>query len=126
MIIDVRLPIIILLISSPLWGACAQLQPQPPPQPPQQQKLAEITSESEEGFFDLVFSIEELKKLPDGSQVIRSSGIYQGKRVGLEVGLESSWRQASLGADVPLIVYSGRVNYRSLGAESDLLLKAVD
>ena len=88
--------------------------------------LPEITSESEEGFHDLVFAIEDHKKLPDGSQTILASGMYKGRKVSLEIDLGAGWRSSPLDADVPLTTYQGSVSYRSVGAESDLLLHALD
>jgi hypothetical protein len=88
--------------------------------------LPEITSESEEGFHDLVFAIEDHKKLSDGSQTILTSGMYKGRKVSLEIFLAPGWRASPLDADVPLTTYRGTVSYRSVGAESDLLLRAMD
>jgi len=81
--------------------------------------LPEITSESEEGFHDLVFAIEDHKKLPDGSQTILTSGMYKGRKVSLEIDLGAGWRSSPLDADVPITTYQGSVSYRSVGAESD-------
>jgi hypothetical protein len=91
-----------------------------------QSPLPEITSESEEGFHDLVFAIEDHKKLPDGSQTILASGMYKGRKVSLEIYLGAGWRPGSLDADIPLTTYRGAVSYRSVGAESDLLLHVMD
>jgi hypothetical protein len=88
--------------------------------------LPEITSESEEGFHDLVFAIEDHKKLSDGSQTILGSGMYKGKKVSLEIYLGAAWRSGVLDADIPLTTYRGTVSYRSVGAESDLLLQVMD
>ncbi len=86
----------------------------------------EITSESEEGFHDLVFRIEEHRKLPDGAQVLRVMGTHKGERVGLEVLLAPAWKRGTLRADVPLVTWRGRVAYRSIGPESDLLIRILD
>jgi hypothetical protein len=43
-------------------------------------KFPEITSESEEGFVDLVFHVKEYKQLADGSQIIRAAGLHRGTR----------------------------------------------
>ena len=91
-----------------------------------QSRLPEITSESEEGFYDLVLGIEDHKKLPDGSQRILASGMYKGKKVSLEIELGGEWHAGSLDDDVPLTIYRGDVSYHSVGAESDLLLRAID
>lgn len=88
--------------------------------------LPEITSESEEGFHDLVFAIEDYKKLRDGSQTILASGMYKGRKVSLEVYLDAGWRSGAPDADIPITTYQGSVSYRSVGAESDLLLRVLD
>jgi hypothetical protein len=91
-----------------------------------QTPLPEITSESEEGYHDLVFAIADHKKLPDGSQTILASGMYKGRKVSFEIYLGAGWRPGTLDADVPLTTYLGSVSYRSVGAESDLLLHVMD
>lgn len=109
--------LILVVIPFVLCG-CRQMSTQGP--------LPEITSESEEGFHDLVFAIEDHKKLPDGSQTILASGMYKGRKVSLEIYLGAGWRSGTLDADVPLTTYLGSVSYRSVGAESDLLLHVLD
>jgi hypothetical protein len=86
----------------------------------------EVTSETEEGFHDLLLLIEKHKVLPDGGQSLRVSGIHRGKRVALEIVLGSAWRAGSLKKDVPLTTYQGRITYRSVGPESDVLLRTLD
>ena len=86
----------------------------------------EITSEEEDGFHDLVFYIEEQKRLPDGSQSIRGSGTHKGRPLGLEVILGPSWQAGSLGKNMPLVTYRGIVTYRSTGRDSDAFLQVLD
>jgi len=88
--------------------------------------LPEITSETEEGFHDLVFAIEDHKKLSNGSQTLLASGMYKGRKLSLEIYLGPEWRSGPLDADVPLTTYRGAMSYRSVGAESDLLLQVMD
>jgi len=95
-------------------------------QRPTQSQLPEITSESEEGFHDLVLAIEDHKTSPDGSQTILASGMYKGRKVSLEIYLGAGWRSDPLDVDVPLTTFRGSVSYRSVGAESDLLLHVMD
>src|SRR6185369_1959127 len=92
----------------------------------QQIRLPEITAESEEGFHDLVLAIEEHKELPDGAQRILGSGMYKGRKVSLEIQLGAAWRSSAPDADVPIKTFQGAVSYHSVGAESDLLLQAMD
>jgi hypothetical protein len=117
-------------IFSLLFGGCskqpaAQVVNQGPPSKP----LAappEVTSEEEQGFHDLVFYIQEHKRLPDGSQSIQVAGTHKGRSLGLEVVLGSEWKSGSLGKDIPLVTYRGVVTYRSTGTESDALLQVLD
>jgi hypothetical protein len=88
--------------------------------------LPEIMSESEEGFYDLLFAITEHRKLADGAQTILASGLYKGSKVSLEIYLYPSWQSLPFDADVPLTTYRGNLSIRSIGAESDLLLRAID
>jgi hypothetical protein len=100
--------------------SAAQVRPKPLATPP------EVTSEEEEGFHDLVFYIQEHKRLPDGSQSIRGAGTHKGRPVGLEVVLGPSWQAGSLGKDIPLVTYRGIVSYRSTGADSDAFVQVLD
>src|SRR6185503_17573968 len=72
-----------------------------------QTPLPEITSESEEGYHDLVFAIEDHKKLPDGSQTLLASGMHQGRKVSVEIYLGAGWRSGPLDADIPITTYRG-------------------
>lgn len=87
--------------------------------------IPEITSESEEGFHDLVFAIREHKRVFDGAQTILASGTHKGRRVSFEIYLGPGW-SASRDADVPITPFRGTVTYRSVGGESDSLLQAMD
>ena len=88
--------------------------------------LPEITSESEEGFRDLVLAIEDHQHSADGSQTFLASGMYKGRKVSLKVYLGPGWRSGPPDKDVPVTIFQGGVSYRSVGAESDLLLQAMD
>lgn len=109
-------------------GGCSE-QAAPSPKPKLSKPLAaapEVTSEEEEGFHDLVFYIQEHKRLPDGSQSVRGSGTHKGRPVGLEVVVGPSWQAGSLGKDIPLVTYRGIVTYRSTGADSDAFVQVLD
>jgi hypothetical protein len=58
-----------------------------------------------------------------GSQELRVSGVHRGRRVALELVLGPEWREGSF-ADQPS--YQGMVTYRSVGAESDALVRTLD
>jgi len=90
------------------------------------ERTPEITSESEEGFHDMVFYVEDFKKLADGNQIIRISGNYMGNKVGLEIILRSNWKESSFGKNIGLASFQGVVTFHSVGAESDTLLSAMD
>src|SRR5260221_1678775 len=95
--------IAIMGIFSFLVGGCSK---QPTPTPPATAQVQpvkplaappEVTSESEEGFHDLLFYLQEFKRLPDGSQSIRGLGTYKGRQLGFEVVLGPTWKAGSLG-----------------------------
>lgn len=83
----------------------------------------ELTSQTEEGFHDLVFFIERCEVQPLGSQVLHASAVHRGLHVGIEVVLGPEWREGTF-ADQPS--YQGLVTYRSAGPGSDALLRIMD
>src|SRR5207245_4011009 len=103
----------------------AQPQPQPVPTGTADKALPEITSESEEGFADLVFRLQAHEVLPDGTQNIRVAGLHKNQPVGFDLVLGPTWRKGKL-ADIGLKTNSGTVSYRSVGAESDAFLQVLD
>jgi hypothetical protein len=106
---------------SSLQNAEQTQEPKPLTAPP------EVISEEEDGGFrDLVFYIQDYKRLPDGSQSIHCAGTYKGRQLGLEVVLDPDWRAGSLGKDIPLVIYSGTARYCSTGAESDAFIQTLD
>jgi hypothetical protein len=92
----------------------------------QQAALPEITSHSDTSWHDLSFRIQQLGNLPNGGQLLRVAGTYRGATVALGVLLGPSWKEGRLGADVALVIYSGTVEIRSLGGQSDRFLTALD
>src|ERR1041385_4046785 len=88
--------------------------------------LAEITSETEEGFADLLFSIQDHATLQDGSQRINVAGLHKGRQLGFEIILDPTWKKGALGKDVPITTYRGGVKYRHTGPGSDLFLQVLD
>lgn len=89
-------------------------------------KLPEITSESEEGFVDLVFHVKEYNQLADGSQTIRAAGIHRGREVGFELVLGPTWKKGQFGKGIPLEMGQGMVSYRRVGPKSDVFLQILD
>ncbi len=87
--------------------------------------LPEITLETDEGFYDLVFRIRDYGQRADGTTMFRAYGIHEGQTVGVTVVLGSAWERVSLGADLPS-AFQGTVELRSLGVESDALLNVMD
>ena len=126
-----------LLVGLPFWlGGCRERPPSPPspspaqasaraPLPPSFAAPPEITAEETEGFHDLVFYVEEYRRLPDGSQSLHGTGTHKGRRLGFEVVLGPHWEAGSL-KNVPVETYRGTVTYRSTGAESDAWVEALD
>jgi hypothetical protein len=107
--------------TAPSAQAPAPVQPLKPLAAP-----PEVTSEEEEGFHDLIFYLQDFKRLPDGSQSIRALGTYKGRQLGFEVVLSPSWQAGSPGKEVPLATYSGILTYRSIGADSDAFVQVLD
>jgi hypothetical protein len=87
-----RIALTIMSIFSFLFGGCGkqpkiqQIQPHAESNlSAQLDKPPEVTSESEEGFHDLVFYVQNYKKLDNGTQIIRASATYKGQKIGLDV-----------------------------------------
>lgn len=86
-------------------------------------KLPELVSGKEEdGFVDLTFALDVHVKNPDGSQIFRALALYQGKTVGFTAWLAPNWKESKEG---PVPTWSGLVELRSSGPESDLFLTAL-
>lgn len=125
-------PFVIMGIFSLLFGGCNE-QPNPAPKAETQIRQSkpftappEVTSEEEDGFHDLVFYIQDYNRMSDGSQSIRASGIYKGRKLGFEVVLGPTWKSGSLDKSIPLVTYQGFVTYHSTGIESDSFIQTVD
>ena len=83
--------------------------------------LSEITSEMDEGFVDLVFTITESEINADGSASFHAQGLNEGEKVGLRVRLLPSWKDGTLGDD--FTTFQGPVYFESTGEESDRLVQ---
>jgi hypothetical protein len=127
---------IALILAMVLW-ACAGCGPDDRPPAPDSKgggrsasgaapKLPEVTSEAEEGFFDLVFTIVDHGKNPDGSQLIQARGTHKGVPLGLAVWLGPQWKKGRFSTEVKLTTHTGVVAFRSSGPESDALLQTLD
>jgi hypothetical protein len=80
------------------------------PAPPSGKTLTtppEITSETEEGFADLVFFLEDRKDLGGGEQLVTASGMYDGQKVGLGIGISRGWSAQSDGGPLPIEFAAG-------------------
>jgi hypothetical protein len=97
-------------------GCGGDEDPTPPP------KLPDILSAMEKGgFTDLVFAVVQHQRNPDGSQLLRLQGAYQGRTVGFAAWLAPTWT-ASKGQ---LPTASGLVELRSTGPESDAFVSVL-
>jgi len=86
-----------------------------------------VTSEADEGFHDLVFFIAEQKTEVAGAQVFHASGTYKGRQLGFEVVLGPTWKGGSPpDKNIPIVLHTGMLTYRSTGAESDAFVAALD
>ena len=107
-----------------LFGGCGKTQ-----EPTGREALAtleplEITSESEEGFHDLVFRISSQESNPDRTQKVHVSGVHKGTPVGFDVLLGAEWKKGSLGEGIT--TYQGIVICRSTGNTSDAFIRIID
>lgn len=115
------------------FGCVKQQGTTPPPKANAQASAAldkppEIMSESEpnEDLRDLLLYVQEHKRLADGTQIIRASGVHKDKPVAFEVVLSSTWEPGSFSTDLELVVYLGTVTYRSVGSDSDSFVQVLD
>jgi hypothetical protein len=86
----------------------------------------EIYAPSAEGSLDLVFFIEKHEVRKDGSQVLECLGQYKGEKVGFNVVLSEKWVGGSLGLNIPITPYLGKVTFQSRGAVTDSFVRALD
>lgn len=94
--------------------------------PPALDGSIEVTVRSEGGFHDLVFYIEQCTTLASNQKSIRVTGMHDGKRLRLEIMLGAQWQAGSIGQNVKLTTYTGKVSYKSVGADSDSFLGVLD
>jgi hypothetical protein len=92
--------------------------------PPVLSAPPEVTSESEEGFHDLILFIVDHARLDGGEHSLRAAGVHGRERLAIEVVLGNAWRQVSFGGGIT--GWQGKVTYRSIGRESDALLRVLD
>ncbi|MBN2711162.1 MAG: hypothetical protein JXR97_01815 [Planctomycetes bacterium] len=96
-----------------IFGRGAPLSDQP--------ELPEITSESEDGFVDLVFKVVDSNIQNDGNGWVEAYGVNEGRRVGLRVELIGPWKEGIIGADIQ--TFQGQIRYISVGEATDLLVQ---
>jgi len=87
----------------------------------QAMELPEITSETEEGFHDLVFALVS----QPNQRTLRVKGKHKGVVVGFEVRLGPTWKAGKV-EDINLTTYQGEVVIASMGGDSDELARAMD
>jgi hypothetical protein len=95
--------------------------------PPAIASPPEITSKGPGGEFtsrDLTFRLAELTRAADGSQEVTAIGMHRGQPVRFLAVLPPAWSEGRRIADRQL--YTGSVTIRSLGSESDALVRALD
>ena len=86
--------------------------------------LPEAAYDSDQGK-NFVLRILENRAGPDGSRVFRAYGLDRGERVGLEVSWGPRWETVAVEADFPGNLLGNIVTFKSLGSESDGLVKAM-
>jgi hypothetical protein len=90
--------------------------------------LQDVTASSnDEDFMDLDFRLMRARTLKDGTFVAAGRGQHKGAAVGFEVAIGALWDERVIGEeDDSLVLYWGRVQLLSAGAESDVLVQSLD
>jgi hypothetical protein len=83
-----------------------------------------ITSESDEGFVDLVFAATDGKRISDGGFRVNAIGMHDDHTVGFGVVLGPIWERRKAGET--LFVHWGTVWLVSLGESSDRFVASLD
>lgn len=117
-----------LSVLTSLFGGCGDKKPSPIAGHAEHQQTAdtEVMLGTGEDFIDLALFIEDHQRQPDGTQIIRAAGKHNSQPIRLEIVLGASWKSGSLDEKIPLVVYQGTVTFRSLGTESDNLVRMLD
>ncbi|HUQ49275.1 MAG TPA: hypothetical protein VM056_01040 [Terriglobales bacterium] len=110
-------------ISGPTTGSQARAG-RPLTAPPELTSEIESLSQTSDDFQDLIFYIDEHKRLTDGSQAMLVSAFYEGRRVGFRLVLSREWRTGAI-KDFPEM-RMGTVRYESVGEMSDRLIQILD
>ena len=87
-------------------------------------KVPIITSESDEGFVDLVFAATDGKRISDGRFRVDAMGMHGGHTVGFGVVLGRAWERRKAGE--ALFVHWGTVWLVSLGESSNQFVASLD
>jgi hypothetical protein len=88
--------------------------------------LPELTSDSEEGWYDCVFAVEREERAPGGGRVLQAAALHAGERVALEAVLDADWKPVTLSEDPPIAGFRGEVWLRRPGVDGDALLRGLD
>lgn len=89
--------------------------------------IPEITAELKKGEgIDLVFGFQQQDLAADGSRLFEAHGKHKGVDVGLIVALGAKWVTVTPDPKQQFAFHTGSVEYRTLGAQSDALLAALD
>jgi len=88
--------------------------------------MIDITSKTEEGFKDIILSVERLIKDDKGNLGIVAKGKYKDKTVGLLIlvkgGMENGIKDGAFDRQA---IYTGGIMFKSIGVESDNLVEAL-
>lgn len=109
---------VLLAAVAPLLGGCGE-----PVTDERRASLPQLFAGSEEGFADALLRLRSRERRPDGTTRLEALAVHEGGVVGLQVDLGATWAEANLGD--ALTVLSGTLQLRSIGKESDRLLRAL-
>src|SRR5688572_28570595 len=85
-------------------------------------RLPELLEDAEDGVPDLSFRVVDRGSSADGRPAFTARASFDGGTVGLQVVLGREWTHKAAGG---VKVLRGSVTYRSVGEESDRLLRAL-
>ncbi len=88
--------------------------------------MIDITSKTQEGFQDIVLSVERFEKDKEGNLSIFARGKYKDKIVGLSFLIKGGMRNGIKNNDFDRqAFYKDGIIFKSIGSESDNLINAL-
>ena len=90
------------------------------------QTLSEIWRPSDEGFADLVLTIQSVEQAPEGYTTVTARGLSRRNVVGLKVSFKNAMKPGFVGSEVDRTAFAEEgIVYSSIGPQSDALLDSM-